>query len=205
MVGRSGNSWRFMGRRHAGHPPSDVGVPRMRSNASWSGGAETTVSCRGTKSFWLLAADPHRGWVHFTTTEHFNLTGLKAACQASERACVPRMALIFQGLDTQQTIGHRKNQDMRAVGDDKRLELCVRLSYDSPKHDCGYPAPRHAPVHAMRASADALFPQAALAGAFFCSPGWSKAGEVRKRRRAWHEGRRCSFDRQRSLAPLHEG
>ena len=30
IVGRSGNCWRFMRHRHAGHPPNSVGAPRVR-------------------------------------------------------------------------------------------------------------------------------------------------------------------------------
>src|SRR6266851_7799845 len=48
IAGVSENCCRITYRRLVGHHPSNVGVPRMRSNALWSGGAETTVSCGAT-------------------------------------------------------------------------------------------------------------------------------------------------------------
>src|SRR6266446_7169828 len=48
-AGPSRSCCRFMSRRRAGHPRHNVGVPRMRSNASWSGGAGTTVRCGPTR------------------------------------------------------------------------------------------------------------------------------------------------------------
>src|SRR6266478_4363666 len=48
IVGRSGNSSRCTCRRLGGYHPSSGGVPRMRSNASRSGGAGTTVRCGAT-------------------------------------------------------------------------------------------------------------------------------------------------------------
>ncbi len=48
IAGPSRNCCRFLYRRRAGHPPSNVGVHRTRSNASLSGGARTTVSCGAT-------------------------------------------------------------------------------------------------------------------------------------------------------------
>ena len=49
--------------------------------------------------------------------------GLKATCQASGSACVPRMALIFQGLEAQQAMGHQQKQDILVLGDHKMLEF----------------------------------------------------------------------------------
>src|SRR5712691_3561619 len=51
IVGVFENCCRITCRRLVGRHPSNVGVPRMRSNASWSGGAGTTVSCGATQSF----------------------------------------------------------------------------------------------------------------------------------------------------------
>src|SRR6266568_3452099 len=48
IAGVSENCCRITYRRLVGHHPSNVGVPRMRSNALLSGGAETTVSCGAT-------------------------------------------------------------------------------------------------------------------------------------------------------------
>src|SRR4030095_5166457 len=48
IAGRCTNCCRFMCRRLVGHHPSNADVPRMRSNALLSGGAETTVSCGAT-------------------------------------------------------------------------------------------------------------------------------------------------------------
>src|SRR3989442_1205371 len=48
IVGRSGNSSRCTCRRLGGYHPSSGGAPRMRSNASRSGGAGTTVRCGAT-------------------------------------------------------------------------------------------------------------------------------------------------------------
>src|SRR5712691_4163572 len=58
--------------RHAGHPPSDVGVPHMRSNASWSGGAETTVSCGGTEANRLLGILADNQLIGYCTIEHID-------------------------------------------------------------------------------------------------------------------------------------
>jgi IS1 family transposase len=48
IAGVCANCCRITYRRLVGPHPSNVGVPRMRSNALWSGGAETTVSCGAT-------------------------------------------------------------------------------------------------------------------------------------------------------------
>jgi hypothetical protein len=45
IAGQYTNCWRFICRCLAGYHPSNVGVPHIRSNASLSDGAGTTVSC----------------------------------------------------------------------------------------------------------------------------------------------------------------
>src|SRR5882672_3423447 len=49
IAGVSENCCRITYRHPVGHHPSNVGVPRMRSNALLSGGAGTTVRCEATK------------------------------------------------------------------------------------------------------------------------------------------------------------
>jgi len=55
MAGVCTNGCRLTCRRLSGHHPSHGGVPPRHSNASWSGGAETTVRCRATLAAVLFA------------------------------------------------------------------------------------------------------------------------------------------------------
>src|SRR5512132_1604689 len=48
IAGVCKNCCRITCHRLAGCHPSNVGVPRMRSNVSWNGGAGTTVRCGAT-------------------------------------------------------------------------------------------------------------------------------------------------------------
>ena len=78
IAGPSTNCCRFMCHHRAGRHPSNVGVPRMRSNALLSGGAGTTVRCGAT-----LRSNARRTWQHGKGARNVHSTAIRRALSPS--------------------------------------------------------------------------------------------------------------------------
>src|SRR6266446_5079363 len=120
------------------------------------------------------------------------------------------MALIFQGLDTQQALGPRQKQDMMLLGGHKRLALCAWLSYYSLDTAVALLMHGVRPCLLWRHSQRRSSSRRPREAPFFCSLCGKKAGEAHSglecgTRKNTLKGQRCSFGRQPSLAPPPRG
>src|SRR6266446_1855870 len=99
IVGRSGNSSRCTCRRLGGYHPSSGGVPRMRSNASRSGGAGTTVRCGATRVSKLIL---YMGFVEHKAERPLNCRDITGEALFYAEGSAPRQterATVHTGYD----------------------------------------------------------------------------------------------------------